>query len=177
MNRWLCKPWCIGIITLFLVGADQLTKVLAVRFLKGQDPFVLWDGVFELRYLENRGAAFGIFQGQRTFFLVMGLLVFAAGVFLFLHMSKEARFLPLRLVGIFVMAGAWGNMLDRLRLSYVVDFFYFKLIDFPVFNVADIYVSVAVAVFALLIFFFYTDEDLQKLFVKNPGEERGAGDE
>ena len=62
MNRWLCRPWCIGIITLFLVGADQLTKVLAVRFLKGQDPFVLWDGVFELRYLENRGAAFGIFQ-------------------------------------------------------------------------------------------------------------------
>lgn len=171
MNRLLCRPWWAALFTFLLVGLDQLTKGFAIRYLKGQEPFVLWNGVFELRYLENRGAAFGMFQGQRVFFLLMGLLVFAAGVYLFLRMSKDAKFLPFRLVGIFVVAGAWGNMLDRFRLSYVVDFFYFRLIDFPIFNVADIYVSVSVAVLAVLIFFFYSDEDLQSLLVKKQGEE------
>lgn len=171
MNRWLLKPWWAALFTLLLVGLDQLTKGLAIRFLKGQDPLVIWDGVFELRYLENRGAAFGMFQGQRVFFLIMGLLVFAVGVYLFLRMSEDARFFPFRLIGIFVVAGAWGNMLDRFRLSYVVDFFYFRLIDFPIFNVADIYVSVSVAVLAVLIFFFYSDEDLKNLLVKKQGEE------
>ncbi len=174
MNQWLLKPWRAAFFTVLLVWLDQLTKELAICYLKGQDPFVIWDGVFELRYLENHGAAFGIFQGQRVFFLFMGLAVFAAGVYLFLKMSKDAKFFPLRLIGIFVVAGAWGNMLDRFRLSYVVDFLYFRLIDFPIFNVADIYVSVSVAVLAVLIFFYYKDEDLQGLLVKKTNEEDGA---
>ena len=174
MNRFLCRPVGIALLTFLLVALDQATKGMAVQYLKGQDPFVIWDGVFELRYLENHGAAFGIFQGQRVFFLLMGLAVFAAGVYLFLKMSKDAKFFPLRLIGIFVVAGAWGNMLDRFRLSYVVDFLYFRLIDFPIFNVADIYVSVSVAVLAVLIFFYYKDEDLQGLLVKKTNEEDGA---
>ena len=55
MNKYLCRPWVIAMMTLLLIFFDQVTKGLAVRFLKGQEPFVIWDGVFELRYLENRG--------------------------------------------------------------------------------------------------------------------------
>lgn len=160
MNKQLCRPWVIAVLTVLLVALDQWTKYLAVLFLKDQDPFVIIDGVFELHYLENRGAAFGIMQGQQVFFLVIALVVLLAVVYLFCKMSKDAKFVPIRLIAIAVLAGAWGNMIDRVRLGYVVDFFYFKLINFPIFNVADIYVSVGMVILALLIFFYYKDEDL-----------------
>lgn len=171
MNKFLCRPWGIGLLLVLLVGLDQAAKALAVYFLKDQQPFVIWDGVFELRYLENQGAAFGMMQGQRPFFLVIGAVVLIGVLWLFWNMSKDEKYWPIRLIAIFVLAGAWGNMLDRLRLSYVVDFFYFKLIDFPIFNVADIYVSVGVAVLAVLIFFYYSDEDLEHML---PKKERRA---
>ncbi len=163
MNKWLCRPWAVTLMTFLLIALDQVTKGLALTFLKGQEPFVIWDGVFELRYLENRGAAFGMLQGQRAFFLFTGLVVFAAAVFFFRHVSEDRRFWPLRMIAVFILAGARGNMIDRLRLAYVVDFFYFCLIDFPIFNVADIYVSVATAVLAVLILFYYKDEELSHL--------------
>jgi signal peptidase II len=167
MNKWLCNPVIAGILAVVLVIIDQVSKWAAVCYLKDQEPFVIWDGVFELHYLENRGAAFGMLQGQRIFFLIIAVVVLVGVIWLFAHMSKGERFWPIRLIAIFVLAGAWGNMLDRLRLSYVVDFFYFKLINFPVFNVADIYVSVGVAVLAVLIFFYYKDEELDQLIHKN----------
>lgn len=163
MNKLLCRSWGIALLTALLVFLDQMTKGLAVEFLKDQEPFVIWDGVFELHYLENHGAAFGMLQGQRTFFLIIGIVVFAVALYLFRYMSRSARFWPLRLIAVFILAGAWGNMLDRLRFAYVVDFFYFKLIDFPIFNVADIYVSVGTAVLVALVLFYYKDEELNHL--------------
>ena len=62
-----------------------------------------------------------------------------------------------------VFAGAIGNFLDRLRLQYVIDFLYFELIDFPVFNVADCYVTIACASFAFLVFFYYKESDFEFL--------------
>lgn len=166
MNKFLCRPWGIGLLLALLIGLDQGTKALAVQYLKDGSAFVIWEGVFELRYLENRGAAFGMMQGQRALFLVIGLIVLIGVLWLFRNMSKDRRYWPIRLIAVAVLAGAWGNMLDRLRLAYVVDFFYFKLIDFPIFNVADIYVSVGVAVLAVLIFFYYSDEDLERMLPK-----------
>ena len=166
MNRFLCRPWGIALLTILLVVLDQATKGLAVRFLKGQPPFVLLDGVFEFRYLENRGAAFGMLQGQRAFFLTIGIAVFLGALYFFRYMSESARFWPLRLIAVGVLAGAWGNMIDRLRLSYVVDFFYFKLIDFPIFNMADIYVSVGTAALIALMLFYYKEEEFDLLLEK-----------
>ena len=71
-------------VSIFLILLDQLTKVLALQFLKDQEPLVLIPGVFELRYLENRGAAFGILQGKKTFFVVFTLIILAVLVYLFL---------------------------------------------------------------------------------------------
>lgn len=170
MNKMLCRPWGAGLMTILLVILDQVTKGLAVQFLKDQEPLVIWDGVFELHYLENRGAAFGMLQGQRTFFLLIGIVVFAAAIYLFRYMSENVRFWPLRLIAVCILAGAWGNMIDRLSLSYVVDFFYFKLIDFPIFNVADIYVSVGTAVLVVLILFYYKDEELNHLLDRRKKE-------
>ena len=74
--------------------------------------------------------------------------------------------MPLRLVLVFLSAGAAGNLIDRVSLHYVRDFIYFSLIDFPVFNVADIYVTCSVFVLAYLIVFHYREEDLSFLGVK-----------
>ena len=147
---------------------DQLTKWLAVINLKEQDPFVLIPGVFEFHYLENRGAAFGIFQGKQFVFLIGALLITAVIVVLYRKIPATKRFLPLRICSVLICAGAIGNMIDRMRLNYVIDFLYFSLIDFPIFNVADIYVVVACVLFAILILFVYKDEELS-FFSKNKG--------
>ncbi|MGF6989059.1 signal peptidase II [Lachnospiraceae bacterium PF1-21] len=152
---------CLGLAA--LVALDQLTKVLAVHFLKDKAPVVLIDNVLEFYYLENSGAAFGILQGKIIFFLISFIVV----IFLFVMFARRVpltkQFLPLRACILFIMAGALGNMIDRLRFQYVIDFIYFKLIDFPIFNVADIYVTVSVIVLVLLIFFYYKEDDLEKI--------------
>ena len=81
-------------------------------------------------------------------------------------MSKDKKFWPIRLIAIAILAGAWGNMIDRMFYAYVVDFFYFKLIDFPIFNVADIYVSVGTAILVVLVLLYYKDEDMERLLEK-----------
>jgi signal peptidase II len=146
-----------------LVCLDQFTKHLVLEKLKGNPPFIIWDGVFQLEYLENRGAAFGLFQGQRLFFFVSVFLVSIAFIWFFLKVPMEGRFVPLCMCAVFIMAGAWGNCVDRIVLNYVVDFLYFKLIDFPIFNVADIYVTVATFSLAVLICFYYKEEDLERI--------------
>ena len=147
----------LGVVILVLL--DQYTKLLAIAHLKDQSAFVLWNNVFELHYLENRGAAFGILQNQRVFFYISVLLITAAVIWFYSKVPMERKYLPLRICIIGICAGAIGNMIDRIYLGYVVDFFYFNLIDFPIFNVADIYVTVTFIVLVLLIFFYYKDED------------------
>lgn len=153
-----------------LIGAailtiiDQVTKHIVLMNLKGNEPFVIWEGVFQLEYLENRGAAFGLFQNQRIFFLASAAIISIVVVIFYLRVPMNRRFLPLRLCAVGIIAGAWGNCIDRIRLNYVVDFLYFKLIDFPIFNVADIYVTVSTFMLAILICFYYKEEDLERIF-------------
>ena len=157
----------IGIVTaVVLVLLDQWTKYLAVLHLKGQSAIVLWEGVFEFHYLENRGAAFGILQGQKGVFLVCTVLILFLIAFFYIRMPEGKRFFLMRTVAVLLAAGAVGNLIDRMRYSYVVDFLYFKLIDFPVFNVADCYVTVGAVLLAVLILFVYKEEELGFLSLK-----------
>ena len=166
MNKKIRYNLIGAALALVLIGLDQWTKVLAVKHLMGQEPFVIWNGVFELHYLENRGAAFGILQGQKGVFLICTALVLAILAFYYNRMPVKKRYLPMRIVGILLGAGAVGNLIDRMMQSYVVDFLYFKLIDFPIFNVADCYVTVGAILLAILILFVYKDEELGFLSLK-----------
>lgn len=141
------------------VFLDQFTKYLAVINLKDKPAFVLIDGVFELRYLENRGAAFGIMQDMQYVFVIGAVIICAAVVVLYVRIPAAPRYIPLRICAVFLCAGAVGNVIDRIRLNYVVDFFYFRLIDFPIFNVADCYVVIVCITFVLLILFYYRNEE------------------
>ena len=151
---------------LLLVVLDQFTKVLALQNLKGQEPITIIPDVFQLLYVENRGAAFGILQNKQWVFLIITAIVLAAIIWALPRMSREGHFPPLKLRLRFIGAGAVGNMIDRIFRGYVVDFFYFKLIDFPVFNVADIYVTTSAIVLIFLIVFLYKEEDFDRLFSK-----------
>ena len=142
-----------------LVWFDQWTKQLAQEHLAG-GPYVIWDGVFELRYSINKGAAFGILQNQRIFFIISTCMVLAAIVYCFHKIPANKKNFPLLALCVTVTAGALGNFIDRLYLEYVIDFLYFKLINFPIFNVADIYITVSCFVFMFLMFFIYKEEDL-----------------
>lgn len=154
--------WPVIIVNI-LIAIDQITKNLAVIYLKDQPDIPIIKNVFELSYVENRGAAFGMLQNQQWFFIVITVLVGFVIGWLYAKLPRNKRYLPLRAILLVLIAGAIGNFIDRIKLNYVVDFFYFKLIDFPVFNVADIYVVVAVFCLAFVILFYYKEEEFDEI--------------
>lgn len=153
-----------GIICFFLlVLLDQLTKKWAVIRLKGQNPIILIQNVFQLYYLENHGAAFGILQGKRTVFICITVIIIAVIAYCYIKLPFCRKYRILRSLMVLILAGAVGNFIDRISLNYVVDFFYFSLINFPVFNVADIYVTCATIILILAILFRFKDDDIAEI--------------
>lgn len=152
--------------TVFLTLFDQWTKHLAILHLDGQDALVLVPGVFELRYLENRGAAFGILQNKIWIFAILTVIYLCAAIWIYFKIPRVKKYRILHIIAVVLTAGALGNFIDRIRLGYVVDFFYFSLIDFPIFNVADIFVVISFILLAICILFVYKEEDLSFLSFK-----------
>lgn len=165
LSYGICGIIGVAILTLL----DQWTKHLAVIHLADQEDIILIPGVFQLRYLENRGAAFGILQNQQWLFVVLTLAYLLAVVIIYFKIPRRKKYAALHIISIVLTAGALGNFIDRTRLKYVVDFFYFSLIDFPIFNVADIYVVVSFSILVFCIIFVYKDEDLD-FFTKTKQE-------
>ena len=164
---------CIDLfLIIFLVIIDQITKYMAVKYLKDKPAFSIIDGVFELQYLENRGAAFGMLQNQKYLFLFITGIVLVSILYILFKIPEDRKYNILHLLLVLISAGAIGNMLDRIRLEYVVDFFYFVLINFPIFNMADIYVSVACILLAIVMLFVYKDQDLDFISILGKRLER-----
>lgn len=155
-----------------LVAVDQLTKLWAVMALKGQEPIVLIRDVFEFFYTENKGAAFSMLEGQRWLFIAITLIV-TAFVLVVLLRGKYARYKLLNISGCMIVAGGIGNLIDRIGRGYVIDFLYFKWIDFPVFNFADCCVTIGAALLLFFFFFIYKEEGKKPLSTK---EQRDGDD-
>ena len=151
------------LVTGGLTAADQAAKFLAEKYLRPKGMVYLIKGVFDLQYVQNTGAAFGLFSNRFPIFFVFAGIVIILCLVFFLQCPDNRRWLPLQLTTAMLCAGAAGNMIDRLFHGYVTDFLYFSLIDFPVFNIADIYVCVSCALLILLLFFYYTEEELSAL--------------
>ena len=98
--------------------------------------------------------------------LIIGIILLAAILFCIVKLPDRKKFHILYILGGFLAGGAVGNMIDRIRLGYVVDFIYFCLIDFPIFNVADMCIVVSVILFAILFLFYYKEEDFAFLSLK-----------
>ena len=152
-----------------LTGFDQLTKLLAVKNLKGKADIPLIPDVLYFQYLENRGAAFGLFQDRKIFLVLLTSLILVGVCYVLWKIPADKKYIYLKLLCFLITAGGIGNLIDRVRLDYVIDFIYFAPIDFPVFNVADIYVSVGMVFLFTVVLFYYKDEDFEFLKWKNKG--------
>lgn len=149
-----------------LVALDQYTKYLAVIHLKDKPAFNIVNGVLELNYLENKGAAFGMLQNQKAFFIFVAVVILGVIGYILFKVPERKKYRILHLLLSLIAAGAIGNMIDRIRFDYVVDFIYFVLINFPIFNVADIYVTVSTVALVFLLLFVYKENDLNFISFK-----------
>lgn len=154
------------LVLVLLIGADQITKYFAIVKLKNQPAIPIIPNVFELNYLENRGAAFGLLQNQKFFFLFSGVIILFVILFVLFKIPEKKKYRLLHVFLVMIIGGGVGNMIDRIRFDYVVDFLSFVLINFPIFNVADMYVTISMAGLAILILFVYKEEDFSFLSFK-----------
>ena len=183
-----------GFIVLILIIIDQITKFLATINLKNNDSIVLIQDVFELKYLENQSAAFGsdivsllqrivklqYFYDNPEKFIIFKMIVFAILTItvvilltlFYIKIPADKHYFWMNICIILFVAGAIGNLIDRIIHHYVVDFFYFSLINFPIFNVADIYVTVAAFLFIFLLLFIFKEDDLEKIFPSKKGKKK-----
>ena len=152
----------LGMGALFFL--DRLSKAWAEVHLRGNGPIVLIKGALEFNYTQNTGIAFGLFQGLGVVFIILTVILAVILVLLLWRLPAKRHFLPLNIIFTMILAGALGNLWDRLFQSYVTDFIYIRLINFPIFNVADIYVSLGIIVLLFYLLFFYKDEELKALF-------------
>ena len=127
------------IIILAIVISDQITKQLVLSNLKELGSIPIIQNVFHLTYVENRGAAFGILQNQKYFFVIMKFIVITAIIYVLIK-HKDLRKSVVICLSL-IVGGAIGNLIDRLRFGFVVDFFDF--IIWPVFNIADMAIVLA----------------------------------
>ena len=147
---------------LLLTALDQFTKYLAVLHLKPVGSIPILENIFYLSYVENQGAAFGLLQGYRWFFVVLTVVLLYLGGYYYQKLPKGTVYRWVRLAIILIGAGAVGNCIDRARNGYVVDFLYFSPINFPVFNVADICVVCGTILLAMLMLFFIREDSGKK---------------
>lgn len=164
---------------------DQVTKLLAANGLK-EAPIELIPEVLELRYLENTSAAFSVdlvsilhkifhfkyfdahpasfLTAKMVFLVAFTLVVLVYLCVLYLRIPWNRHFLPLNLIFLGLGSGALGNLIDRVLHRYVIDFIYVKLINFPIFNVADICVTLSAVGLILAVLFVYREEDFAVVF-------------
>jgi signal peptidase II len=146
-----------------LVVIDQGMKLWVRQALMNNDPLVIIPDVFNLQYHENTGAVWGIMSGKVQFLSVFTFIILLFIIFLYLKIPQGKKYNPMKLITVFIIAGAVGNLIDRIFLGYVVDFIYFELINFPLFNIADSYLTVSCIVLFLLAIFYYKDTDFEFL--------------
>ena len=153
-----------GLLVVLLLIADQTTKFFAMHFFGTEKKIVLLESILELNYTENTGAAFGVFEGYN---MLITLIVIALVIFLLIKyykLSQTGKYYGIRLSMLVLISGAIGNLIDRLRYGFVIDFIYFIPIDFPKFNCADMCIVLSVIVIGYLFLFVYSEEDISYIF-------------
>lgn len=143
------------ILTTILVVVDQLTKYLTVQNIDLYEVIEIIPNVLSFTYIQNTGAAWSILEGKMWFFYIVTIIVIA---FLLYYLYTEAK--TNKILGIIlsvVLAGTIGNFIDRLVFQYVIDMIKVDFINFPIFNVADMLLTVGVGV--LIIFTFYEERN------------------
>ena len=143
------------ILSIIIIFLDQITKHFAIANLKGNAASVIVPDFFKLVYVENYGAAFGILRNKKFLFIIITFIVVVTiAIFLFKYQAKLNIFM--KIGSGLLLGGAIGNLIDRVRFGYVVDFVSFRFFnryEYPVFNVADMAIVVGTLLILFLILF------------------------
>ncbi len=151
-----------------LTTLDQFTKYIVTSNFVLYESKPVIDGVFAFTYIQNRGMAWGMFQGKIPIFLIFTGVVLIFAFRIMYNVADNKRYKWAKYVLILLISGAIGNVIDRVKLGYVVDFFDFELINFPIFNVADIFVVISMISAIILLIFVYNNEELDEILrIKN----------
>lgn len=154
------------LLFLIFVAGDVLIKGLAVSLLKPVGEVGVINNFFYLTYVENRGMAFGLLAGARWIFVAFTLIVLACIFVFFLKSKSKSCSIVLRLAAVMIASGAVGNLIDRVRMGYVVDYLHFVFFghSFAVFNFADILVVCGTGLLCLYIVFSdkFSDKEVKK---------------
>lgn len=152
------------ILISLLTAIDQFTKYIVVSSFELYQSKPVIDGVFNFTYIQNKGMAWGMLQGKVPVFTIFTAIILVFTFRFMYNVVDNKRYRWAKYVLILLISGAIGNLIDRVTLGYVVDFFDFELIDFPVFNVADIYVVVSMISAMILLLFVYKNEEIDEIF-------------
>lgn len=144
---------------LILIAIDQVSKFWVRTSLIKNGPITIIPNTLTLDYHENNGAVWGIMSGKVSFLRILTIIIFFVILYLYIKIPQDKKYNALKILSVFIMAGAVGNLIDRCYLGYVVDFIYFKLINFPIFNLSDSYLTVSCIILLILALFYYKDSD------------------
>ena len=186
------KRYVLPIVSvLAIIVLDQWTKLLILNHFiinKKQDISII-NKVLRICFVQNEGMAWGLFQNMQIVFIIITPLVIAGLIYIFYKMPFEKKYIPMRVCVLFLMGGAIGNLIDRIDLidrvallngsvtsgnifhGYVVDMIYAEIINFPVFNIADSFITVGFALLLVLIIFVYKEKDFDVVFSFKKKEE------
>ena len=139
-----------------LIFIDQFTKYIARTKLVDGKTFSVIKNVLQFNYIRNNGAAWGIMSGKQIFFII----------YIYFKIPSDKKYRLLKVILVTLSAGAVGNLIDRIKNGYVDDFIDFYLINFPVFNFADICVCLSMIGLVISIFFVYKDKDMEFLKIR-----------
>ena len=166
------RPLFSVLIIAILVIIDQLSKyIMLVNLSDAPMGVSVINGVFSLIYVENTGISFSMFSGKMIFIIIVTLVILLLLVYVLIRTPKTRYFLPFSITLSVIIAGAVGNLIDRIIRGYVIDFISLDFIGFPIFNFADICVCVGLFILVLLIFIRYKDNDFG--FIIRKGKEVG----
>lgn len=148
----------LAIIIIFSsVLLDQVTKYLVVEWLKGNKPITIIERVLSFSYVENRGAAFGILQEKKIFFIIITIITLIILTYILVRYYRQISIWLIIALSL-VYGGTIGNFIDRVRLNYVIDFISVRILDrynFAVFNIADM--CIVIGGFILIIYIAIAD--------------------
>lgn len=137
------KKISLPIVIILGIVLDQIVKMAIVKNLRLSEQKSVINGILSLTHLRNNGAAWSILEGQQWFFVLTTVIVLSVAIWFWLkNLSKNWYAIGLTLI----ISGALGNFIDRVRQGYVVDMFQLDFINFPIFNVADILLSIGFVV-------------------------------
>ena len=167
------RPLISILIIIVCVGIDQLTKLLAINNLRDlADEIPVINKVFGLYYVENKGISFSMLSSKMALIIIITSIIMLILIYIMIRTPKTKYFMPFSIVLSVIVGGAAGNMIDRIFRGFVIDFIMLDFINFPIFNVADIFVCVGLFILVILIIFKYKDKDFDFIIPKK-GEKVG----